>query len=961
MRKLHLICLYLSFLPLSIISQTKEDIAVIQKESNTNHLEAISKLFDVEAKANKERALQLMKTRKLQEKIYHEDGNVSELIGVTADMRPIYYITENIKAAKSTRANYLNSGGGLRLNLDGQNMTAYIWDENAVRSTHQELKGRVSIGDGSTGMSNHATHVAGTMIASGKDPKAKGMASQAKVISNNWNSDASKAATAATNGMTLSNHSYGFRFSSITPWMFGAYSNESKSWDEIMFNAPFYLMVCSAGNDGYATNPNPLATGYDKLSGFKTSKNNLVVANAENIVIDANGKLAQASINGSSSQGPTDDLRIKPDIAGNGTEIYSSVASSDVSYATYTGTSMASPNVTGTLILLQQHYKNLYGTLMKAATLKGLALHTADDAGTPGPDAKFGWGLLNAKFAAETISKKNSNSLIEENILTSGSSYSITVNSDGINPLIASISWTDPAGNVVNSGTINLSTAVLVNDLDIRITKNGTTYYPYLLTSATTSSKGDNKVDPFERIDIPGASGSYTISIKHKNNLSGGKQNYSLIVTGIIKSNCSAPTGLKAERTTSSGTILKWNAIAGAGNYTVEYKKASSASWSVALTNDNSYTLTGLQSDTSYDWRIKANCSSGSSSNYSQSNFKTLTVVSCIQNYEPNESFTTAAPINTNTNYYAGIGSATDKDYYKFTISAVSNIVATLANLPKDYDLKIYNSSFIQIGSSTKSGTSSESITLNNLPAGTYYVLVYGYNGNFDLSQCYHLKVSTTPVTSSCINNYEPNESFATAVALRTNTTYSAGIGSATDKDYYKFILGSKSNINITLQNLPKDYDLKLYNSSKTQIGSSTFSGTTNETIAMNNLAPGTYYILVYGHAGNFDLSKCYNLRINVSSTNASNAESELANPNPENTFISPSLYPNPVENTLFIKDIKYSSNEVEVITITDRNGRVVKTATVKSGSEITLDVSELPSNLYFLRIQDYNFKFFKK
>lgn len=32
---------------------------------------------------------------------------------------------------------------------------------------------------------------------------------------------------------------------------------------------------------------------------------------------------------------------------------------------------------------------------MKAATLKGLACHTADDAGTVGPD--HGWGLLNAK------------------------------------------------------------------------------------------------------------------------------------------------------------------------------------------------------------------------------------------------------------------------------------------------------------------------------------------------------------------------------------------------------------------------------------------------------------------------------------------------------------------------------------------------------------------------------------
>ena len=41
----------------------------------------------------------------------------------------------------------------------------------------------------------------------------------------------------------------------------------------------------------------------------------------------------------------------------------------------------------------------------------------------------------------------------------------ITVNATG-GPLLASICWTDPAGQI-NTGTINLSTPVLVNDLDM--------------------------------------------------------------------------------------------------------------------------------------------------------------------------------------------------------------------------------------------------------------------------------------------------------------------------------------------------------------------------------------------------------------------------------------------------------------------------------------------------------------
>ena len=40
---------------------------------------------------------------------------------------------------------------------------------------------------------------------------------------------------------------------------------------------------------------------------------------------------------------------------------------------------MASPNVAGSLLLLQEHYNNLNGEFMKSATLKGLACHTATD------------------------------------------------------------------------------------------------------------------------------------------------------------------------------------------------------------------------------------------------------------------------------------------------------------------------------------------------------------------------------------------------------------------------------------------------------------------------------------------------------------------------------------------------------------------------------------------------------
>ena len=106
-----------------------------------------------------------------------------------------------------------------------------------------------------------------------------------------------------------------------------------------------------------------------------------------------------------SAWGPVDDGRIKPDIVANGADVFSTLETSDGAYGQMYGTSMANASASGTLALLKEHYMNTHGgAVMKAATLKGLVIHTADECGpSPGPDYQFGWGLLNAESAAAKI------------------------------------------------------------------------------------------------------------------------------------------------------------------------------------------------------------------------------------------------------------------------------------------------------------------------------------------------------------------------------------------------------------------------------------------------------------------------------------------------------------------------------------------------------------------------------
>ncbi|WP_121667773.1 S8 family serine peptidase [Mesonia aquimarina] len=486
-------------------------------------------------------------------KVYENGNLIKQAFDITDDGMPIYTSIQNANASISTRTNFLNSGGSFEYDLDGEGMLIGLWDGGLPLNSHVEFtEGPISnisrIENGETSSEDfHATHVAGTLIARGAAPEAKGMAPKANVIAYDFAGDFSEIVSEVEEGLLISNHSYGTPIFNdngniiLDTSVPGKYTGRAQSFDQLSYQAPMYLMVCSAGNEGSNSYSGSLGTNRDKLTNEKNSKNNLVIANAQDAQINNQGELINVEINPSSSQGPTDDRRIKPDITGNGTGLISASDDNNQGYGQSTGTSMSSPNVAGTLILLQELYNELNDTYMRSATLKGLALHTADDAGKPGPDEVFGWGLLNAKKAAETIVENNEESdddktaIIKELTLSQGETYAINVNVTGVSTLKASISWTDPAGNIANN-QMNSSTPVLVNDLDIRISNDSDTYEPWRLNffnPTGNAEKGDNTVDNIERVDTENANGSYTITVTHKDNLNSGSQDYSLIITGI--------------------------------------------------------------------------------------------------------------------------------------------------------------------------------------------------------------------------------------------------------------------------------------------------------------------------------------------------------------------------------------------------------------------------------------------
>jgi hypothetical protein len=87
------------------------------------------------------------------------------------------------------------------------------------------------------------------------------------------------------------------------------------------------------------------------------------------------------------------------------------------------------------------------------------------------------------------------------------------------------------------------------------------------------------------------------------------------VLSGTLQSwtqgtNCDAPIGLYTSNLTGTSAKLNWSAV-GTNTYDIDYKPASSTTWTnaVSATSSTSVTVSGLTANTEYDWRIRTNCS----------------------------------------------------------------------------------------------------------------------------------------------------------------------------------------------------------------------------------------------------------------------------------------------------------------------------------------------------------------
>lgn len=525
----------------------------VREGTNVEYLTQFAKEKEIEFERNYEKAVKIAEERGMPLS-GDKEGNFFSLIGYDEEVGSLLYRTtyNNIAGASSLQtanAKVMHTAG-----VTGSGIRVGVWDGGVGLPNHQAFAGgRYTVrDDGNASWTTalgrrHAAHVAGTVAAGNfADGTAMGFAYESQVYAYNWRNDVSEMSAAAGHTsmpILVSNHSYGIDYDLYNggPGIFGRYDTNAHDFDELANNAQYYTIVTAAGNDR-AKNYNPGRGGKDLLSWGAVAKNAVTVA-AVNGLTNYTGPNS-VTMSSFSNWGPTDDFRIKPDISAKGVSVKSISNAGTGSTEVMNGTSMASPAVAGVFALWQQHHQDVFEKYMKSATVRALMAHTAREAGpAPGPDFMFGWGLINAGGGMEVMDQAiEGEALLKEFTLPNSREFAYEFQYDGVEPLVVTMAWNDPAFQA--TAWTNVDTKLLINDLDLRLINmdTQTTYYPWALRRSwsipSTSNQiairtGDNMRDNIEKIEPANAvAGNYKIIISHKGNLTGGSQDYSLVITG---------------------------------------------------------------------------------------------------------------------------------------------------------------------------------------------------------------------------------------------------------------------------------------------------------------------------------------------------------------------------------------------------------------------------------------------
>ncbi len=477
----------------------------------------------------------------------------------TLDLTPEPGKPEGDRARNMHRSTQINSRSKVGRKYDGTGVVVVDNDDGIV-GPHIDFTGRMTQPNVTGNSGNHGDMTAGIIGGYGNlDPTMGGMAPGCDLIIQQYSA-------ALPNTVLFHTRDSAVIFSSsYSNGCNAGYTSLARQVDQEIRLNPTMIQVFSAGNSnnqdcGYgAGNQWGNVTG-----GHKQGKNVIATANL----------FSDMSLISSSSRGPADDGRIKPDISANGNG--NLTTDDNNQYRVGGGTSAACPSISGVMAQMYNAYQDINGVRPESGLMKAIILNTAEDFGNVGPDFKYGWGRVDALRSVEAIEAVR---YLSANITNGGNNtHQITIPAN-VKEVKVMVYWHDYEGSTS-------AAKALVNDLDVKLELGSSTFLPWILDitpNATNldlpATKGVDTLNNVEQVSIVNpAAGNYSLKVAGTSVPQGPQKyfvTYEFIYDEIRLANPNGGEGFVpgvAER-------IFWDAVGNVGNFNLSYSVDSGINW----------------------------------------------------------------------------------------------------------------------------------------------------------------------------------------------------------------------------------------------------------------------------------------------------------------------------------------------------------------------------------------------
>ena len=310
------------------------------------------------------------------------NSTIADSLGLQEDIQLFAAdTTANTQIGANTVQTSGNTGDGRKIVILD---TGYNYNHPELSSSYLGGKDFVNIDLDPFDDNGHGSHVAGIITADGVDSKARGVAPNAKIIS----------------GKVLDSFGSGYFSNTVAAiyWAIDGPDGIPNNGDDFHADAISLSLGSSAPYTYKGTCDNVMPDMTNAIK-YALSKGTTVVVAAGNS--GGSGVSIPGCISYSLTVGAVDSLDKAASFSGRGNAvdvtapgvgIYSTTLGT--SYASWSGTSMATPVTSGTIALI----KSAHPTYTPAQVYDAL-IKTAKDLGKSGLDTSYGWGRINASSA----------------------------------------------------------------------------------------------------------------------------------------------------------------------------------------------------------------------------------------------------------------------------------------------------------------------------------------------------------------------------------------------------------------------------------------------------------------------------------------------------------------------------------------------------------------------------------